>query len=81
MSTLKAKQFHFVDDMDIAAKTLAAVDRVEGFVTRTSNVFRTWIRRSQDRRMLTQMNDHLLSDIGLTRYDVKLETDKHFWQK
>lgn len=81
MSTLKAKQFHFLDDMDIAATTLAAVERIEGFATRTSNVFRTWIGRSQDRRMLAQMNDHLLNDIGLTHYDVKLETDKHFWQK
>jgi uncharacterized protein YjiS (DUF1127 family) len=81
MSTLKAKQFHFVDDMDIAAKTLAAVDHVEGFSAKVGNVVRTWIRRSNDRRALTQMNEHLLNDIGLTRFDVNLETDKHFWQK
>jgi uncharacterized protein YjiS (DUF1127 family) len=81
MSTLKAKQFHFVDDMDIAAKTLAAVDHVEGFSAKAGNVIRTWIRRSNDRRALTQMNEHLLNDIGLTRFDVNLETDKHFWQK
>jgi uncharacterized protein YjiS (DUF1127 family) len=81
MSTLKAKQFHFVDDMDIAAKTLAAVDHVEGFSAKAVNVLRTWVRRSNDRRMLAQMNEHLLNDIGLTRFDVSLETDKRFWQK
>jgi uncharacterized protein YjiS (DUF1127 family) len=31
--------------------------------------------------MLAQMNEHLLTDIGLTRFDVSLETDKYFWQK
>ena len=81
MSTLKAKQFHFVDDMDIAAKTLAAVDHVEGFSAKAGNVVRTWIRRSNDRRMLAQMNEHLLNDIGLNRFDAGLETDKYFWQK
>jgi uncharacterized protein YjiS (DUF1127 family) len=81
MSTLKAKQFHFIDDMDIAATTLAAVDRVAGFSAKVGNVARTWIRRSNDRRMLAQMNDHLLNDIGLNRFDAGLETDKYFWQK
>jgi len=81
MSTLKAKQFHFVDDMDIAATTLAAVDRVEGFSAKVGDVVRTWIRRSNDRRMLAQMNDHLLNDIGLNRFDAGLETGKYFWQK
>lgn len=81
MSTLKAKQFHFVDDMDVAATTLAVIDRVEGLGTRAVNLVRTWARRSNDRRMLGQMNERMLSDIGLTRFDVNLETDKFFWQK
>ena len=81
MSTLKAKQFHFVDDMDIAAKTLDVVERVEGFGTRATNVIRTWVRRSNDRRQLSQMNERMLNDVGLTRFDVSLETDKYFWQK
>ena len=81
MSTLKAKQFHFVDDLDIAATTLAVVDRVEGFGTRAVNLVGTWARRSNDRRMLAQLSDHLLNDIGMNRFDVVLETDKYFWQK
>jgi len=81
MSTLRAKQLHLVDDLDISATTFAIVERVEGFVTRTSNIFRTWVRRSNERRMLAQMNERMLTDIGLTRFDVSLETDKYFWQK
>ena len=81
MSTLKAKQFHFIDDIDVAATTFAVIDKAEGFVSRTNDIFRTWVRRSNDRRMLAQMNERMLTDIGLTHFDVNLETDKYFWQK
>jgi len=81
MSTLKAKQFHLIDDMDIAAKTFAVIERVERFSTKAVNIARTWVRRSNDRRMLDRMNDHMLNDIGLTRFEVNLEVDKYFWQQ
>jgi len=81
MSTLKAKHFHLIDDLDIAATTLAMIERVEGFSTKAVDIVRTWVRRSNDRRMLVRMNDHMLSDIGLTRFDVNVEADKHFWQQ
>ena len=81
MSTLKAKQFHLIDDMDIAAKTFAVIERVEEFSNKTTDIVRTWVRRSNDRRMLLRMNSHMLDDIGLTPFDVRLEADKYFWQK
>jgi uncharacterized protein YjiS (DUF1127 family) len=81
MSTLKAKHFHLIDDLDIAAKTLAVIERVEGFSTKAVTIARTWVRRSNDRRMLVRMNERMLSDIGLTRFDVNVEADKYFWQK
>ncbi len=81
MSTLKAKQFHLIDDMDIAATTFAVIERVEGFSTKVVNIARTWVRRSNDRRMLDRMNDRMLNDIGLTRFEVNLEVDKYFWQQ
>ena len=67
--------------LDISATALAMIERVDGFVARSGNVLRTWVRRSNDRRMLAQMNERTLTDIGLTRFDVSLETDKYFWQK
>ena len=81
MSTLKAKQFHLIDDMDIAATTFAMIERVEGFSTKAVDIARTWVRRSHDRRMLARMNEHLLNDIGLTPFDVNQEVNKYFWQK
>ena len=81
MSTIKAKQFHFLEDMDIAALALAAVERVEVVTTQMTRIARTWIRRSNDRRQLAHMNAHMLNDIGLTRIDLENEVDKYFWQK
>jgi len=81
MSTLKAKHFHLIDDLDIAAITFAAIERVEGFATQAANTARTWVRRSNDRRMLVRMSDHMLGDIGLTRFDVNVEANKYFWQQ
>ena len=81
MSTLRAKQFHLIDDMDIAAATLTLTDRVGNIVMKFNDVLRTWVRRSKDRRMLAQMNERMMNDIGLTPYDVRREAEKFFWQK
>lgn len=81
MSTLKAKHFHLIDDLDIAATTFAMIERVEGFSTKAVDIARTWVRRSNDRRMLTRMSNRMLNDIGLNRFEVNLEVNKYFWQK
>jgi uncharacterized protein YjiS (DUF1127 family) len=41
---------------------------------------RRWKKRVQDRRHLSQLDDHVLSDIGLTRADVTCEATRPFWQ-
>lgn len=81
MSTLRVKHFNFIEDLDIAALTFAAVERIEGFAAKISQVLRTWVSRSQERRLLSQMNHRMLDDIGLTVADVDREINKFFWQK
>ena len=81
MSTLKAKNFHLIEDMDIAAMTFAAVERIEALSRNVTSVFSTWARRSNDRRTLSLMSDRLLNDIGLTQHQVEKEIAKFFWQK
>ena len=81
MSTLKAKHFHLIEDMDIAAMTFAAIGRIEAFADKVSSLVRLWSRRSHDRRALAQMNEHMLNDIGLCRADIDRETSKFFWQQ
>jgi uncharacterized protein YjiS (DUF1127 family) len=39
-----------------------------------------WRDRSQQRRTLIRLDDHLLHDIGLSRSDVEHEASKPFWR-
>lgn len=41
---------------------------------------RRWRQRAQDLRYLSELDDHVLSDIGLRRWDVTREASKPFWQ-
>lgn len=59
---------------EVATLTLPAGERIPGLV-------RTWVRRANERRVLAELNDRMLADIGLTRIEVERETRKYFWQK
>ena len=38
-----------------------------------------WQERAAQRRVLQQLDDHMLKDIGLSRADASHEADKPFW--
>lgn len=40
----------------------------------------TWRVRSQQRKQLASLSEHMLKDMGLTRYEVNKELDKPFWK-
>ncbi|ESY87874.1 DUF1127 domain-containing protein [Mesorhizobium australicum] len=51
------------------------------FVTRVrSRLLARWYDRHSQRRDLSEIDDHLLRDLGLTREDVRRECAKSFWQ-
>jgi len=81
MSTLKVRHFSLIEDLDIAALTFAAIERIEGFAATVTGVIKLWVRRSSERRLLGQMSHYMLDDIGLSIADVDKETSKFFWQK
>lgn len=43
-------------------------------------LLRQWLRRSRTRYEIAELDEHLLRDIGLTRFDAVVESRKHFWQ-
>jgi uncharacterized protein YjiS (DUF1127 family) len=43
-------------------------------------VIRFWHERARQRGALSELDDHLLRDIGLTKFDVARECEKPFWQ-
>ena len=81
MNTLRVKNFSLIEDLDIAALTFAAIERIEGFAATVSGGIKVWVRRSSERRLLGQMSHRMLDDIGLTNSDVDKEVAKYFWQK
>lgn len=52
-----------------AASVRAVVGRVEA-----------WAERARQRRALRELSDHMLKDLGITRYDAELEGRKPFWR-
>ena len=81
MNTLKVRNFSLIEDLDIAALTFAAIERIEGFAATVTGGIKLWVSRSNERRLLGQMSHRMLDDIGLTVTDVENETGKYFWQK
>lgn len=49
---------------------------LEGTVT----LLARWQDRRRDRRMLMEMDEHMLKDIGISRADVYQESRKPFWR-
>jgi len=43
-------------------------------------LLREWLQRSRMREQISELDEHLLKDIGLTPADVRFEAGKHFWQ-
>lgn len=43
-------------------------------------IVETWIERRRQRRALLELNDHMLRDIGISRYDAYHESSKPFWR-
>jgi uncharacterized protein YjiS (DUF1127 family) len=55
--------------------------RTLGFAARiVPAILELWAQRARTRQQLEFLDARLLSDIGLTRHDVVLETKKRFWQ-
>jgi uncharacterized protein YjiS (DUF1127 family) len=43
-------------------------------------VLALWLRRARERHALAALDDRLLRDIGITRYDAANESQKPFWR-
>ena len=46
---------------------------------RVFGLIEVWMRRSRTRRELSDLNDHELADIGVSRAQARFESDKPFW--
>jgi len=70
-----------VEGVDISSILYRMVQRIEKAAIKVQKTLSTWASRAEDRRQLATMSDHLLTDIGLSRTQVIIETNKFFWQR
>lgn len=66
-----------------AGRTLAnpRAARTGGLLHAVRARVKLWHRRARDRRMLAQLDAHMLRDIGITREDALREARKPFWRE
>lgn len=62
----------------ITAQALA--DRWQASAQKLAATLRLWRQRAHSRRALSLLADHQLRDIGLCRYDARIEAGKPFWR-
>ena len=79
MTTLRLH--NMLDSFDISGSLYALVQKIESVAKSVDQTVGTWITRTESRRQLARMSDHMLNDIGLNRYDIADEVNKHFWQR
>lgn len=77
MTTSTVKTHH----ISLGSNLHSLIQGVGSFSSKINSTISVWIRRANDRTMLSQMNSRMLNDIGLNHIDVAREVNKFFWQK
>jgi uncharacterized protein YjiS (DUF1127 family) len=54
---------------------------LSGFLSGVRAALREWRRRKNGRLELARLDERMLRDIGLTRFDVEYEINKPFWSE
>ena len=54
--------------------------RVTAAMAATAKTVLLWVLRRRQRRSLAELDDHMLRDIGLDRYQALREAAKPFWK-
>jgi uncharacterized protein YjiS (DUF1127 family) len=78
MTTLRLHKF--IDDIDVSSAVHGIIQHLEASTVKVLNTLSIWGARSRERQQLSELNDRMLEDIGLTRAQVAVEVGKYFWQ-
>ena len=67
---------------DPTGDTVAGISaRLSGFLSGVRAALREWRRRKNGRLELARLDERMLRDIGLTRFDAEYEINKPFWRE
>jgi uncharacterized protein YjiS (DUF1127 family) len=62
-----------------AAKPVRALEKVRRFLVKLLNIIVVWQDRAEQRQALSELNDRMLKDIGVSNVDAYKEARKPFW--
>lgn len=62
------------------ARRFGSSHRIIRSVLRMTAILMVWQERARQRRQLLELDDRMLRDIGVSRYDAEREASKPFWQ-
>jgi len=62
-----------------AAKSLRAFAKVRRFIVKALYLLVIWQERAEQRQALSELNGHMLKDIGVSAADAFREARKPFW--
>jgi uncharacterized protein YjiS (DUF1127 family) len=65
---------------EVPAPTASTPESRRSVYDRLRECIADWRTRARGRRLLAQLDDHMLRDIGIDRARVWQETEKWFWQ-
>ena len=63
------------------AQWQASQHRLSGFLSGVRAALHEWRRRRNGRLQLARLDERMLRDIGLTRFDAEYEINKPFWRE
>jgi uncharacterized protein YjiS (DUF1127 family) len=63
----------------IVYRPTAITPSAAALARKAMNAILSWGDRGRQRHALAELDDHLLRDIGLTRYQARIEALKPFW--
>jgi uncharacterized protein YjiS (DUF1127 family) len=63
-----------------AARSLPSLPSPMQVLVRLADLVAVWERRARERRTLSEMSEHMLKDLGISRVDARRESEKPFWR-
>jgi uncharacterized protein YjiS (DUF1127 family) len=75
MKYATSEAFEFTDPDKSSTSTTPTL------TTKFFTLVSTWRKRSKKRAQLASISSHTLRDIGITRFEAMIESDKPFWEE
>jgi uncharacterized protein YjiS (DUF1127 family) len=70
----------FYTPMRRAAQVATSIEECRSTLESCGAMLQSWVSRARERYALSDLDDRLLGDIGLTRESAEREWSKPFWQ-